>query len=261
MYFVSVAEPPEDADGVLHVRRLYHHGLEPPLERGILLDVPPVLVQRRRADAVQLAPRERRLEHVGSVDGAFGGPCAHEGMELVDEEDDGPLGGGYLLQDGLEPLLELSAVLGAGHQGSHVEGEDPPVPEVLGHVALGDPARETLDDGRLAHARLAEQHRIVLPAPAQDLHHPSDLVVPPYHGIELLLPRKGREIAGVSAEGVVVVLCVLGGDPRGAPDLGERPQEVVRRDAGAPQERRGGPLLGKDGEEQVLDGHEVVLQL
>ena len=63
------------------------HLLEAPLERGVLLDVLAVLVERRRADAVQLAARERGLQHVAGVHGAFGLAGADHGVQLVDEQD------------------------------------------------------------------------------------------------------------------------------------------------------------------------------
>jgi hypothetical protein len=66
-------------------RRLGHrHGLEAALERGVLLDVLAVLVDRGRADALQLPARERRLEDVGRVDGALGRAGADERVDLVD---------------------------------------------------------------------------------------------------------------------------------------------------------------------------------
>ena len=48
------------------------HRLEAPLERGVLLDVLPVLVERGGADRVQLAARQHRLEHLRRIHGAFG---------------------------------------------------------------------------------------------------------------------------------------------------------------------------------------------
>ena len=41
----------------------------------------------------------------------------------------------------------------------------------LRHVAVDDLLRQSLDDGRLADAGLADQHRVVLGAPAQHLQH------------------------------------------------------------------------------------------
>ena len=47
---------------------------------------------------------------------------------------------------------------------------------ISGHVAGGDFLRQALDDGGLAHASLAEQHRIVLGAAAQNLDDALDFV-------------------------------------------------------------------------------------
>ena len=53
--------------------RLLDQGrLEAPLQRRVPLDVLAVLVQRRRADRLELAPSQRRLEDVRRVDGALG---------------------------------------------------------------------------------------------------------------------------------------------------------------------------------------------
>src|SRR2546421_2906661 len=45
--------------------------LEAPLERRVALEVLAVLVERRRADRLELAPREGRLEDRGRVDRAL----------------------------------------------------------------------------------------------------------------------------------------------------------------------------------------------
>ena len=151
-------------------RRLVdHHRLEAPLERRILLDVLAVLVERGRADAVQLAAREHRLEHVAGVHRALGRAGADDGVQLVDEEQDPALGGLDLLQHGLEALLELAAVLRARDERAHVEREDRLVAQALRHVAAHDALREALDDGRLADARVADQHRVVLGLAREDL--------------------------------------------------------------------------------------------
>ena len=84
---VALLEPAQDRDRVLDGRLADHHGLEAALERGVLLDVLAVLVERRRADGAQLAAGEHRLEQVGGVDGALGGARADDRVQLVDEQD------------------------------------------------------------------------------------------------------------------------------------------------------------------------------
>ena len=58
---VAILEPAQDRDRVLHVRLVDIDRLETTGERSVLLDVFLVLVECGRADAVQLAARERRL--------------------------------------------------------------------------------------------------------------------------------------------------------------------------------------------------------
>ena len=47
----------------------------------------------------------------------------------------------------------------------------------VSHVALDDAGGEALDDGGLADARLADEHRVVLGAAGQHLDDPTDLLV------------------------------------------------------------------------------------
>ena len=86
---VALLQPAQDRDGVLDARLADEHLLEAALERGVLLDVLAVLVERRRADHAQLAAREHRLEHVARVHGGVAGRAgADDGVQLVDERDD-----------------------------------------------------------------------------------------------------------------------------------------------------------------------------
>src|SRR5438876_796180 len=139
--------------------------LEPALEGRILLDVLAVLVERGRADRVQLAAGEHRLQEVRGVDRALGRAGADDGVELVDEQDDLALARGDLLEDGLQALLELAAVLRAGEERADAQLEDALLLQALRDVAADDPLRQTLDDRGLADAGLADEHGVVLRAP------------------------------------------------------------------------------------------------
>ncbi len=141
------------------------HRLEAPLQGRVLLDVLAILVERGGADAVQFAAGQHRLEQVAGVHRPFGLAGADDGVQFVDEQDNRALRLLHFLEHGLEPFLELAAILGAGDQRAHVEGDDLLVLEPLRHVAADDALGQALDDGRLADARLADQHRIVLGAP------------------------------------------------------------------------------------------------
>ena len=177
--------------------------LEAPLERRVLLDVLAVLVERRRADRAQLAAGEHRLEHVRRVDGALGRAGADDRVQLVDEEDDLALRALDLGQDGLQPLLELAAVLRAGEERADVERPDPLALESLRDVAGDDALREALGDRRLADAGVADQHRVVLRAAREDLDDAADLLVAADDRVELALLGELGQVAAELLERLV----------------------------------------------------------
>ena len=105
---VAFLESAQNRHGVFDGRLADVYGREPPLQGGVFLDMLAVFVQGRRAHAAQGPPRQRRLEHVGRVHGAFRGARADDGVQLVDEQDDVARGVLHFLQHGLETLLELA---------------------------------------------------------------------------------------------------------------------------------------------------------
>ncbi len=121
VHLVALLQAAEDGDGVLHRRLADVHLLEAALERRVLLDVLAVLVERGGADHAQLAAGQHRLDHVAGVHRAFGRAGTDDRVQLVDERDD--LAGRVrdLLEDGLQPLLELASVLGAGQHAADVQ--------------------------------------------------------------------------------------------------------------------------------------------
>ncbi len=88
MHLIALFEAAQDADRVLHGGFRHQHGLEPPFEGGVFLDVFPVFVQRGCADHVQFATGQHRFEHVAGVHCAFSGARAHHGVHLINEQDD-----------------------------------------------------------------------------------------------------------------------------------------------------------------------------
>jgi hypothetical protein len=130
---VAVAQALEDLDGVGHGGLLDLHRLEAALERGVLLEVLAVLVERGGADGLQLATGQHRLEDAGGVDGALGGTRTDEGVDLVDEQDD-VAAGADLLEHLLEALLEVAAVAAAGDEGAEVERVELLVAQRVGDV-------------------------------------------------------------------------------------------------------------------------------
>ena len=117
-----------------------------------------------------------------------------------------------LLEHGLEPLLELTAVLRAGDHRAEVEGDEPLAAQRLGHVAVDDALGEPLDDGGLADTGLADQHGVVLGAAREHLHDAADLVVAADHRVEPALAGGLGEVGAVLRERLAGGLRVLGGD-------------------------------------------------
>ena len=253
--FVAPLQPAQDRDRVVDVGLADEHGLEAPLQRRVLLDVLAVLVQGGGADRAQLAAGQHRLQQVGGVDRAFGRAGADDRVQLVEEEDD--LAGRFLhlVQHRFQPLLELAAVLGAGQQRADVERDHAAVAQALGHVALDDPLRQALDDRGLADAGVADQDRVVLGAPGEDLDHAPDLLVAADHRVELARLRLGGEVAAEFLQGLRRRLRFRRGD-RARPHLGDR---LLERVAAGEQLGDAGSLVG-EGEEEVV-GRDVLVAL
>jgi hypothetical protein len=181
-------------------------------------------------------------------------------VELVHEDDDPALGLLDLLEDGLQPVLELAAVLRPRDQGADVERDHAPVAKRLRHVAGDDALREPLGDRRLADAGLADQHGVVLGPPREHLDHAPDLVVAADDGVELALLGELGEVAAEALECLVLVLGVRVGHAVRAAHLRERREDRVPRGAGALEDRRALGLRGGDREQQVLGRDELVIE-
>jgi len=172
---------------------------------------------------------------------------------LVDEENDLPLGLLHLLEHGLEPLLELAAVLGARDERAHVERDEAHVEEVAGHVAANDALREPLHDGRLADAGLTDEDGVVLGAAREDAHHAADLLVAADDGVQL--PGLLDEVAAVRLERLEVGVAGRGlhAAPLAAAELLELGAHPRRGHAGL-LEAVGDLRVLDQAEQQLVDG-------
>ena len=149
---------------------------------------------------------------LGGVDRALGGTGTDEGVDLVDEQDD-VAAGADLLEHLLQALLEVAAVAGARDQGPEVQRVELLVLERLGNVAGRDGLRQSLDDRGLADTGLTDQHRVVLGAAREHLHHPLGFVVPADHRIELAVAGGLGEVATELIEHQQTRRADLGGPP------------------------------------------------
>ena len=199
MILVTGAKALENLDCILDGGRLDLDGLEASLEGGVLLDVLAILVEGGGADALHLASAQCRLDDVGGVHCALGGSGTNDSVQLVDEKDD-VLGSANLVHHGLDAFLELAAVLGAGYHQREVEGDDAFFAQNLGDVPLGNLLCQALDDGGLAHAGLAQQHRVVFRSAAENLNDPLDFLGAADDRIHLALLGDLSEVAAERLE-------------------------------------------------------------
>jgi len=171
---------------VLH-RRLFHQDrLKAAFERGVLFDVLAVFIQGGGTDAVELPPRQHGFEHVAGIHRSFGPARTYNGMEFVDEQNDPPFRFLDLLEDRFEALFELTAVLGTGHQRSHIEGVNGFAFETFRNVTRHNSLRQPFHHRRLADSRLTDEDRVVLGLPAQDAHNAPNFRIPANDRVQLV---------------------------------------------------------------------------
>jgi len=209
---------------------------------------------------VQLAPGQHGLEQVACVHGTIGLAGTHDGVQLIDEEDDLALALLHLVQHALQALLELAAVLCTGHQSAHVQTEHDAVLQVFRHIAAHDTLCKTLCNGGLANAGLTDQAGVVLGLTGQDADHVADLLITADDGVQLLLAGKIYQILTILLQGVVGLLGIVVGDALVAAHCCELLQELIFRDAER-TEQLGGVLglLVQQTKEHMLHADIVVL--
>mmetsp|Transcript_33134 Transcript_33134/g.72240 ORF Transcript_33134/g.72240 Transcript_33134/m.72240 type:complete len:942 (-) Transcript_33134:128-2953(-) len=267
---VTLAQTLEDVNAVINGGLGHNDGLETTLKSGILLNVLAVLVKSGRADALQLATGKGRLQDVGSVDGALGRTGADESVHLVDDQDD-VIGLLDLVHELLQALLELTTVLGARNQQTHVQGDNLLALDGLGHVTGGDQLSKALSNSGLTHTGLADQARVVLGATAQNLGHTLDLLAASHHGVEPALLSLLSQVGTVLLESGGLVAASgrtatghagtdgLGGLTHHADDLGADLGGVGPK---VLQDTRGNTLtLTEQAEQEMLGANVVVSQL
>ena len=203
---------------------------------------------------MQLAAGEHRLEQVAGVHAALGLAGADDGVQLIDEQQDAALALAHFLEHGLEPFLEFAAVLCARDQCAHVERENGLVLQALGHVAAHDALRQPFGDGRLADARLADEHGVILCFAREDADDVADLLITADDRVHLAFTGALDEVGAVLFQRVIGILRVVARDGAGL-DLFQLRRKARLRDAmGAEDALDGGGLVGEDAEHQVLDG-------
>ena len=145
---------------------------------------------------------------------------------------------------------------------AHVEREQLLVLQAFRHVAVDDALGEAFDDGGLADARLADQHRVVLGPARQHLNCSADFLVAADDRIDLAVTRRLRQVARIFLQRVIGV---FGGGAVGRAALAQRVDgrvEILRADAALGEDLSGlGILVQRQRQQQPLDGDKAVAGL
>ena len=134
---------------------------------------------------MQLATRQRGLEHIARIHRALGLARTDHGVQLVDEHNSLTFVFGQVFEHIFQTLFKLATEFGTRQQGSHIERQYAFALERIRHLARHDALRQTFDDGGLAHAGLADQHWVVFGPPLQHLDRAADFVITPDHRVQL----------------------------------------------------------------------------
>ena len=160
---------------------------------------------------MQFAAGQHRLEQIASVHSAVGLARAHDGVQLIDEEDNLAFGLFDLVQHALQALLELAAVLCARDQRTHVQAEYGAVLQVLRHIPLDDTLGQALSNGGFTDTAFTDQYRVVLALTAQDADDVADLGVTADYRVQLVGLGHLHQILAVFLQRIVGVLGVIAG--------------------------------------------------
>ena len=129
-----------------------------------------------------------------------------------------------------------------------------------GDVARDDAVGHALGNGRLAHARLSDEHGVVLGPAGQHLQHAADLFVPANDGVELALAGQFVEVAAVTLQRLHLVFGILIGHAHAATQVLQDAEHDLLGGAVAAQRLARGRLGVSQGQEQVLHADELILQ-
>ena len=255
MDFVLFLQTTQNSDGVFNRRLADHNRLETTFESGILFDVLAVFVKRSGTDGVQFATCKGGLEHVAGIHGAVArGTCAHDGVQLVDEQDDLPVRFLDFAQHGLQAVFEFATILRTCHHSAKVQGDDVMVFQAGRHVTCDDALSQAFDDCRFANARFTDKHGVVLRAAAEHLDGAADFLGTADDRVEFTFARFLRKVLAVLVQCVKLGLALLVGNAGGAAQGAVGFLNGFARDAQAVKHATSVALVLRQSDEQVLSG-------
>ena len=209
---VPVTQAVQHLNGLFHGRLVHKDRREATLQGCITLYVLAVIVQSCGAYTLQLASCQSRLHHVAGIHRTLGSARPYHRMQFVDKQNYLALGPLDFLHGRFEPLFEFPTKAGSGDQCTQIETDNPLAHQYLGYVVAGDLLCQSLDNGRLAHPRLANQNRVALRAPTEHLYEAQYLIVASDNRVQLVLRSHLGEVAAVFLQSPVVAFRMGAGD-------------------------------------------------
>src|SRR5699024_8044417 len=95
--------------------------LEPTFQSRIFFNVFAVFIQGGCTNGLQFTTGQHRFQNRCGIDGAFRGTGTHQGVDLVDEQDDVTAGPDFF-EHLFQAFFEVTTVTGPGNQRTQVQG-------------------------------------------------------------------------------------------------------------------------------------------
>ena len=207
MLLVAVLKTVDDRNGVVVVWLADVDWLETPLKCSVLLDMFTVLFCRSCADNLNFSTRQRWLQDGRSIDRAFCGASANDGVNLVDEEDV-ILGFLQLSNNLLHAVLKLTAILGSCYQTCQVKRPNLLTAQNVRNVAGSNELSQALNNSSLTNAGISQDKWVVLLAAGKNLHDTLNLAVTTNDRVKLFICSKLSKVAAKLLQHGSVVICV-----------------------------------------------------
>ena len=136
--FIALFKSSQDRDRVFDVWLVDINGLKATFEGCVFFNVLAIFIQRRGADAMQLAAGKRWLKQIRCIAAAFSRTGSNDGVKFVNEEYDLSGGGGDFFEHRLESIFEFAAEFCSRDQRSHVQCHDAFIAQALRNVVVND---------------------------------------------------------------------------------------------------------------------------
>ena len=161
---------------------------------------------------MQFATGQHRLQQIACIHTTFRLTCTHDGVQLIDKENNFAIGVLHFIQNSLQSLFELTPILGTGDEGTHIQRENGTVLKTLRYILFDDSLCKTFRNGRFTNTGFTDQNRIVLCLSGQDPNHIPDLLVSADYRVLLLFPCPFDKIRTVFFKGIIGSFRIVGGN-------------------------------------------------